>query len=61
MTVEQMCRDLLERAIKDGLVTGLDPQCLSAGDLVGVANLLNEYLFIALNRPNATELQPSEK
>lgn len=51
-SVEQMCRDLLEVAIKDGLV-GLtnnsnyknpDPQTRSSGELVGMANLLSRFL-----------------
>ena len=49
-SVEQMCRDLLEAAILDGLVIldprldARDPQHTSAGDLTGMANLLNEFL-----------------
>lgn len=53
MTIEDMCRGLLEEAIESGLVVmsdpmietdRLDPEQLSAGDLVGMANLLSEYL-----------------
>lgn len=47
MNIEQICRDLLEQAIKDGLVAKAykkwddpDPQCRTAGELGGVANLL---------------------
>jgi hypothetical protein len=50
-SVEQLCRDLLEAAIKDGVVRvnaddlgHSDPQRLSAGDMTGMANLLNEIL-----------------
>lgn len=49
MTIEQMVRDLLTQAIKDGLVaradwTDPDPQYRSSGELVGVANMLTAYL-----------------
>lgn len=45
MTLEQLCRDLLERAIRDGqrLTSGGDPQRLTSGDLVGVANVLRDH------------------
>jgi len=48
-TVEQMCRNLLTRAINDSLVTPFPdatdtPQSLSSGDLAGMANLLSDYL-----------------
>ena len=47
---EQLCRDLLTQAITDGLVgeptefDDPDPQCRSAGELVGMANLLSRSL-----------------
>lgn len=47
MTVEQMCRDLLERAIADGLVFACDgycPQEITASELTGMANMLSEFL-----------------
>lgn len=51
MNIEQICRDLLEQAIKDGLVAKAhkkwddpDPQCRTAGELAGVANLLVERM-----------------
>lgn len=51
MSVEQMVREILEKAIEDGLVAPAadewddpDPQCRSSGELVGVANLLNQFL-----------------
>lgn len=49
VSIEQMCRDLLGRAVADGLVcvaeeSPLDLQQLSAGDLTGVANLLTAFL-----------------
>lgn len=50
-TVEQKCRDLLTVAIRDKLVElpswGLSPENLSSGDLVGMANLLEEMLATA--------------
>lgn len=54
-SVEQMARDLLEQAIKDGLVAesqgkwdDADPQCRSSGELAGVANMLNGFLVQAV-------------
>ena len=50
MSVEQMCRDLLTKAIADELVSPAqsypmdDPQRLTSGDLSGVANLLADML-----------------
>ena len=50
MTVEQMCRDLLEIAIRDGLVgstkhfADADPQVRTSGDLVRMANKLAEFI-----------------
>ena len=50
LSVEQMCRDLLEIAIRDGLVgpsaeyEDPDPQCRSGGEMCGMANLLLEFL-----------------
>jgi hypothetical protein len=51
MSVEQMCRDLLAKAIADELVSpaqsynlDADPQKLTSGDLCGVANLLADML-----------------
>lgn len=56
MSVEQMVRELLARAIEDGLVNPAteqwddpDPQARSAGELVGVANLLGDYLAKGLS------------
>lgn len=55
-SVEQVCRDFLEQAIKEGIVvfnmdnfsqdfgTLNDPQQLSSGDLVGLANWLQNEL-----------------
>lgn len=50
-SLEQICRDLLEQAIKDQLISAVnyygepvDPQFLSSGDLVGMANLLRDRL-----------------
>ena len=51
---EQLCRDILEQAIRDDLVSPNEanehPQSRTAGDLVGVANLLVDYLYECLNR-----------
>jgi hypothetical protein len=50
LSVEQMVRDLLSQAIRDGIVapahswTDADPQCRTAGELIGVANLLTSML-----------------
>lgn len=50
MTVEQMCRDLLEIAIRDGLVgktrhfADADPQSRTSGELAGMANKLAEFI-----------------
>lgn len=53
MSVEQMVRDLLEKAIEDGLVakswrkwTDPDPQCRTSGELTGTANLLAQFLQV---------------
>jgi hypothetical protein len=55
-SVEQFCRDFLEKAIEEGLVTFAtenfsqdfgkldDPQQLSSGDLIGLANWLAKEL-----------------
>ena len=50
-TVEQICRDLLEIAVRDGIVrTNPDvmayphPQQMTSGDLVGMSNRLSEEL-----------------
>ena len=49
-TIEQMCRDLLEIAIRDGLVSETkwferpNPQQRSSGELAGMANRLSVYL-----------------
>ncbi len=58
MSIEQMVRDLLEQAIKDGLVYAPrrssfgsgdpNPQARTAGDLCGVANMLNEFIHDAV-------------
>lgn len=51
ITIEQMCRELLEVAIDDDLValtTDFDephPQNRSAGELVGMANMLNSFFL----------------
>lgn len=52
LSIEQMCRDLLTQAIRDGLVelayhsddAHLDPQARTAGELCGMANLLQKFL-----------------
>lgn len=51
MTIEQLARDILEVAIRDGLVSPAvkewddpDPQCRSSGELVAVANLISKFL-----------------
>lgn len=50
ISYEQMCRELLEVAMKDGLVAESvefddpDPQCRSSGEMVGMANLLRDYM-----------------
>ena len=51
MTLEQICRDLLHKAIEDGLVkrtrgkfSNRGDQEFTAGELVGMANLLNERM-----------------
>lgn len=47
LSVEQMARNLLSRAVEDRLLrTGKmgHPLDFTAGDIVGVANLLHEYL-----------------
>lgn len=52
LSVEQMVRNLLTQAIKDGIVRKADPrrfsqndpQEMTAGDLCGVGNLLLKYL-----------------
>lgn len=50
MSIEQMVRDLLEQALRDGLVRDTvlyadpDPQCRSSGELCGAANLLAKFL-----------------
>jgi len=47
-SVEEMCRRLLRAAFGDGCArpwrSDDDPDELTAGDLSGMANLLNEYL-----------------
>lgn len=44
-SVKQMCRDLLERAAKDGLIVDdNDGQILSSGELSGMANMLAGFL-----------------
>lgn len=52
LSVEQMVRNLLSKAIEDDVVRKADrrifeqndPQEMTAGDLCGVANLLQRYL-----------------
>ncbi len=46
LSVEQMVRNLLQMALEEGAVDGMPehPQSLTAGDITGTANLLNEYL-----------------
>lgn len=58
ITVEEMCRELLKQAIADGIIAGPWIRC-SAGDLTGMANLLNGYLGqrSAVNRWAAGELR----
>ena len=51
MSIEQIVRDLLDKAIEDGLVKitsgwdDPDPQSRSSGELVGVANQLQERIL----------------
>lgn len=50
LSIEQMCRDLLTVAIRDGLVSSStdyadpDPQVRSSGELCGMANKLTDML-----------------
>jgi hypothetical protein len=51
MSVEQMVRNLLERAVEDGLVDSADtqwddpdPQSRTSQELTGIANMLARYL-----------------
>ena len=48
ISIEEMCRQLLQKAEDDGLITHTEydvtPEDLSAGDLVGMANLLAEFM-----------------
>lgn len=52
VSIEQMCRELLVVALRDGLVSNSkqyddpDPQSRTAGDLAGVANKLEELLRV---------------
>lgn len=58
-SVEQMVRNLLTLAILEGVVREgdpdecgqTDPQAMSAGDLCGLANLLEEYLHDRKGKP----------
>jgi hypothetical protein len=44
LSVEQMVRNILERAEKDGLIRCSEPpQGMSSGDLIACANLLDGY------------------
>jgi hypothetical protein len=49
MTIEQMCRDLLQQAIKDGVAGSSflridpDPQMLTTQELIGMADMLEAY------------------
>ena len=49
-SIEQVIRDILEKAINDGLVSSTQqfddpsPQSRTSGDLVGCANILAEFL-----------------
>lgn len=45
-TIEQMCRELLRQAIEDRLVLRFEsnPVVLTAGELAGMANMLDEFL-----------------
>ncbi len=58
LSIEQMVRNLLEAALKDGLVAASenyedpDPQIRTAGELCGVANLLNQYFADAVKQCN---------
>lgn len=48
-SIEQMCRELLDKAVKDGLVTVAEGVCspldMSNGDVIAVANKLNSYFM----------------
>ncbi len=63
-TVEQKCRDLLTVAIRDKLVElpdwVLSPENLSSGDLVGMANLLEEMLATATLTPSPAPAPATE-
>ncbi len=60
-SIEQMCRDLLDRAIADRIVTFRTetfngqtcPQELSSGEIVGMANLLASYFAADVRRYRA--------
>lgn len=49
LSIEQMCRDLLEIALKSGLASKAknfddpDPQARTSGELAAMANKLAEY------------------
>lgn len=43
LSLEQRVRNILEQAGRDGLLDGRDPQSLSSGDVIAMANMLNEY------------------
>lgn len=50
-TIEQAVRDILEQAVKDGLVAlapldwaDPDPQCRSSGELAGCSEILAEFI-----------------
>lgn len=56
-SIEQMCRELLRQAIEDKIISGcdywgdpIDPEHMSSGDLVGMANLLNQFFKEKLDR-----------
>lgn len=81
MTVEQMCRALLERAIEDELIPDPAenalyscPDQLTGGELIGMANLLADFLrfetakrearwqeAVGMSLESAEELARSEK
>ena len=61
LSAEQAVRDLLELAIKEGLVAPTteyrdpDPQCRSSGELVALANYLHQWVRATEPRKRAAQ------
>jgi hypothetical protein len=56
ISLEEMCRELLSAALRDGLIRmtdGMSPSELSSGDLAGMANRLSDLLH-----PKRPEIMP---